>query len=213
MTPAAFAALHPRLYHVAWPEARARIRREGLLSPLALCKALELSAAETEDVLSTRRPDITPLAADVILNDDSPLNDKVLRRALPPDLSPTAWRRILNSRVFLFATKQAAREFANVRAARERARDVWVFDTRSFAEAFWGRMEITPINTGAASRRAPQRDRSIFAPLNGLDYGAWQRRRPVKTPDRIREVCVRHSAPEAARFTVDLIEMPPGAKS
>ena len=203
MTPAQFARRFPALYHAAWPEARDRIREEGLLSPLALAESLGLSEAETERVLTGTRPAITPLAPDVILNDNSPLQSGPLSRCLRDGLTPGDWKRALNSRVFLFTKEKEARAFANAAASRDRDRDVWAFDGLAFATAFLDRMEVTPFNTGAATRRPPLRDLSTFAPVAGLDFEQWRTRRvragEKQTPDSVREVCVRGSAPDAVR--------------
>ena len=203
MSPDEFARRFPTLYHVAWPEARDRIREEGLLSPLALAESLGLSEADREAVLSGTRPVITTLAPDVILNDNSPLQSGPLLRCLRNGLAPDDWKRALNSRVFLFTKGREARAFANAAASRDRARDVWAFDGLAFVEHFLDRMEVTPFNTGATTRKPPMRDLSTFAPVAGLDFEEWRMRRArageKTTPDTVREVCVRHSAPDAVR--------------
>ena len=198
MSPQEFAAAFPKLYHAAWPQARERIARDGLMSPLALCESMGLSDQETESILTTRRPAITDLGSGVVLNDNSPLQLGPLRRALPEHLSPEDWMRALNSRVFLFPSRRAADAFTSVLRSRELARDVWELDGRELAEAHLDRLEITPFNTGAATRRPPYRDLDTFAKVRGLDLDEWRHRRRRagrKTPDSVREVCVFHSAP------------------
>ena len=209
MSPDAFAALFPRLYHVAWPQARARIRRDGLMSPVALVEREGLP----ESVLETRRKAVTELRDGVILNDNTPIFEASLRTCLPADITVADWLRELNSRVFLFPDREAANAFAGVKAVRHLPRDIWVFDTLRFTRAFLPRMEITPFNTGSAKRGPPFRDRSIYAPLKGLDYREWRARRRmagVKAGlDSVREVCVRHAAPGAADHAVEIIKRPP----
>ena len=199
MTPEEFSDRFPILYHAAWPQARERIRRDGLMSPLAICEDLGFSAAETEKVLTTRRPRITAFRHDVILNDNSPLQDGPLRRALPPELSPEDWMRALNSRVFLFTKLREAEAFADAAASRSRARDLWAFDTATLADRYFDRLEITPFNTGATTRRPPARDLSTFAKVAETDFEEWRTRRirtGIKTgKDNVREVCIYHSAP------------------
>lgn len=199
MRPDEFADRFPTLYHAAWPEARERIAREGLMSPLAICESLGMSAPDTEAVLTTRRAKITALRPDVILNDNSPLQEGPLRRALPPELSPQDWMRALNSRVFLFTKLREAEAFARAAASRDRARDIWAFDTAALARSHFDRLEITPFNTGATTRRPPLRDLSTFAKVAETDFEDWRSRRiraGIKTGrDTVREVCVFHSAP------------------
>lgn len=215
MSPSDLAALHPTLFHVAPPEARERIREWGLLSPLALCETLELPEAETQAVMTTRRRATTPLGEGVALNDNSPLSLKRLQRCLAPGLAPQDWLRELNSRVFLFPKRELAQTFLEARANAGRARDLWSFDTQAFAQAFHSRMEIAPFNTGATLRVPPQRGLDTFAPLDGLDYREWRARRRgaghIKGLDTIKEVCVRHSAPGAARFATGVETIPPPA--
>ena len=217
MTPDELAALHPVLYHVGPPEARGLIETHGLLSPLALCGLLGFDDARTEAVLTTLRRSTTPLGAGVALNDNSPISLKRLGDCLEPGLTPEAWLRELNSRVFLFPTRQGADNFVAARANAARARDVWSFDTARFASAFLDRLEITPFNTGATLRTTPRRGLLTFAPLEGLYYAEWRSRRREaghkKGLDSIKEVCIRHSAPGAAGFALGVERIPPASTS
>ena len=204
MTPTEFArrVASPTLYHASWPEARERIREDGLLSPLALCERLGLSEDKTREVMTRRRDTITEIAPGVVLNDNKPLQDGPLDRALEGSgLSPDEWRYELNSRVYLFRSRKLAEAFANAAASRDRRRDIWAFDTLDFAREFHNRIEITPFNTGSTVRQPPPRDRRTFARIDGLDYDEWRMRRVragyKTTPDTIREICVYHSAPGA----------------
>ena len=200
MSPQDFAAAFPTLYHAAWPQARDRIRRDGLMSPLALCEAMGLSQARTEEVMTTRRGVITDMGEGVVLNDNSPLQMGPLRRALPEHLSPEDWMRALNSRVFLFPDRRAVDRFTGALRARDLARDVWEVDGLELAEAHLDRLEVTPFNTGATTRKPPERDLDTFAKVEGLDLAEWKMRRVSRgvkrTPDTVREVCVFHSAPD-----------------
>ncbi|MBA3326165.1 MAG: hypothetical protein H0T41_13150, partial [Rhodobacteraceae bacterium] len=76
-----------------------------------------------------------------------------------------------------------------------------VFDTLSLAREYADLIEIIPFNTGNTMRRPARRGAGAFAPLRSTEYQEWRLRRG-KTRDRIKEVVVRGSIPNAAQFLV-----------
>ena len=76
------------------------------------------------------------------------------------------------------------------------------FDTLSLARAHAGRLEISPINSGATIHDPPRRGTSTYAPLLGTDWQEWRRRRGRAAPDRIKEVTIRGPVPDAGAHIV-----------
>ena len=198
MTPAALAALHPRLTHYAEAGAHRSIRARGLLPAATLAPHLDLAAP---------RPHPVVLPGDAVLSDNSPLLGPGLSRCLTGGLTPEDWLRILNDRVFLWADDRDSAGFVRARLRLGRPTERLTFDTERLLAPVWARAEITPINSGSAIRRPAPRGRETFAPLAGLDYEAWRRARPTKGLDRVREVAVPGGIPDAGAALIEIEEV------
>ncbi|WP_308917470.1 DUF7002 family protein [Jannaschia sp. LMIT008] len=196
MTPAAFAALHPRLYRLAERGSLDSIRRHGLLpaADLARLAGHPLPPERRAAALRLTLPDGTP----VTITDNAPLSMRALGGILDDGLAPADWMAMLNARVFFWPDRALG---AGNLAARLRLgyRSEWhVFDTARLLAPVWDRAEVAPINTGATLRAAARRGRATFAPLATLDWDAWRRARPTRALDRAKEVTVRGPVPHAA---------------
>jgi hypothetical protein len=200
MTPTELARRHPELYHVTTARSEESIRRHGLLTT---CDILELWGVEEpkRTQLMTRLPP-KPFPIEhralgpITLNDNKPLSEAKLANVLDDGLTPAEWLKMLNSRVFFFVGGKPLKNFMN--ASPERG--VLVVDTLSLVEAYADLVEIAPINTGNTYFNPVRRGRSTFAPLLETDFAVWQRSRPKKSADTIREVTVRASIPDIAKF-------------
>ena len=138
------------------------------------------------------------------LNDNRPLHLRALAECLDGGLAPEDWLAMLAARVFLWTRERDGEGFVGARRAQGLPAELMVFDTLGIARAHWGRMEISPINSGATVRRPPRRGPATFAPLAGLDWEAWRRARGLSAPDRAREVTVRGSVPDAADHLIEV---------
>lgn len=206
MTADELAALHPELFHVTFAESWASIEVAGLLSPIELLRGLEPDSGDKNDFMSKRRPTslaIThPEHGRVRLNDHAPLNLSSLAGRLDDGLTPTAWARLLNERVFFWVDEGQARKFAEAGVKRGYSRELLVFRTEGLVRANIERAEIAPFNTGSATRRPARRGLSTFASLRGLNYSEWQRRRGLKGRDKIVEVVIRGCVRNATNHLV-----------
>jgi hypothetical protein len=142
----------------------------------------------------------------IIINDNAPLSERKLAACLDDDLTTTEWLRMLNSRVFFFATPGPVRALTGAALNRGRAKKILLIDTCPFAEAYGEAMEIVPINSGNTNYNAVRRGLSTFSPLLPTDYARWRRQRGKKAPDTIKEVAVRGCIPDIARFVRDIRE-------
>ncbi len=199
MTPAAFAARHPHLYHLTAPGAVEGIRAHGLLTA---AQAVARFAPRRTDLLD-RRPEHVALPGGIILGDNGPLGLKRLAGCLDDGLAPRDWLAMLNARAFFYVDPRHWGGFVKSRAAKGEATIVLRFDTAGLLAANQSRAEIAPFNTGATVHVPPRRGLSTFAPLTGVDWERWRRARGTVAPDRVKEVAIRDGVPDAAEHLLD----------
>ena len=203
-TPGAFAARFPRLWRLAELGSHAGIARHGLLTAAQAAKraGVDLQPDRRADFVDLVLPDGTPVA----ISDNRPLSVARLSRVLTDGLSPADWMSMLNDRVFFWTDPGRGAAHLDARRRLGRTSEWQCFDTLGLLSSVWDRAEIAPFNTGSTVRTAVRRGKGTFAPLAGLDYGAWRRARRDqglrKGLDTVREVTVRGGVPEAGRFLV-----------
>ena len=209
MTPDELAHHVPRLHHytdrVAWP----MIERHGLLCADAIVERFVPDPAARGRLLAERRTD-TVVVHDgpdgrVTLNDNLPLHYGPLAARLDDGLTPHDWLRILNGRVFFWPTVERADGF--LRAGRRGGREklLLTFDTRSLAEAYEGRLDLAPINTGSAVRVPARRGHATFTPASAVGWDEWRRLRGrLDTP---AEMSVRGDVPDALDHLIERREV------
>jgi hypothetical protein len=206
MTPEAFAARFQSLWRVAQPGSAEGVRRHGLLTARAIgaLAGVDLSARRARPI-HLRLPDGTPVA----VTDNGPLSPERLAGVLDDGLSPTDWLAMLNDRAFFWPDRRTGAANAAARAAMGLGVEWHRFDTLRLLSPVWNRAEIAPFNTGATLRRPPRRGRATFAPLDGLDWDEWRRRRRdagIKAGlDAVREVAVRGGVPHAGAALREVI--------
>jgi hypothetical protein len=202
VTPSAFAAIYPRLYHMTAAGGWEGIRAHGLLTVAQLLERHEADAGLKETVRFSRRAEAVTLAPGVTIRDNKVLNEASLARALTGGLTPRDWYGMLNERAFLWVNPKRLDKLLAARAYRGSAHDVLTFETLPFLEACGSRAEVTPMNTGAAFMRAVPRGRESFVPLADLPFDEWKAKRG--RADAVVEVAVRGGVPEAGRFLTEV---------
>ena len=104
----------PLIYHMSAPGSWPSIRKHGLLSTTALLDLFEYEGEARYKIECCQRPDwITlnhPVHENVSIRDQWPLSDSGLRKALPRDMSPACWYKILNNMVFSFRVRKGSKE-------------------------------------------------------------------------------------------------------
>ncbi len=208
MTPKELAARHPRLYHVTEPGAWASIAQKGLLSTTYLLGLFEIEPELRTRIETKPRPTAIPLEHPlhgcVIINDNQPLNEKALACCLNGGLTPADWLRILNSRVFFWASEDGLNRLLGARFNRNRTREVIVIDTLSLATAHAERLELCPINSGSTLRKAARRGLDTFTPLLHHSFKDWSKRRGQR--DKILEITVRDHVTDIAQHMIDVFQ-------
>lgn len=192
MTPEDLAEKHPKLYHVTEPGAWASIKKHGLQSTSRLLDLFEVRNPQRILLESKRRARAIPLChpsvGQVILNDQAPLFEKALEKCLDDSLTPSDWLKILNARVFFWASEEGLNRHLQARLNRTRSREVLVLDTLSLAKKHQQQIEICPINSGTTFRKAARRGLETFTPLLKYPYATWSKLRGQR--DKIHEVTV-----------------------
>jgi hypothetical protein len=118
----------PRLFHVtetgAWPS----IRRRGLLSTSALLDLFSLPEPLRSQIeAQPRLRDVVladPHVGRVVIRDNRPLRPHILRSCLKGLVSD--WCRLLNARVFFWASERRLRNHLRARGHRGQPRDILV---------------------------------------------------------------------------------------
>jgi hypothetical protein len=133
---------------------------------------------------------------------------QILLCLLPhPLLARLHWLRILNSRVFFWASQDGLDRLLGARLNRNRVREVLVVDTLSLAKAYADQMELCPINSGATIRKAARRGLNTFSPLRQYSFNEWSRLRGQR--DHIREITIRDAVPDIANHTLEVLSFDP----
>lgn len=198
MTPEAFAERYPRLYHMTAAGGWEGIRDHGLLPVAALLDRYGADEATREAVQFSRRTGQVALAPGVTVRDNKVLNEKSLAKALTGGLTPRDWYGILNQRAFLWVNPKRLERLLTGRAYRDSAHDVLTFDTLGLVKAHADRVEVTPMNTGAAFMRAVPRGRESFVPLADLPWDEWRAKRGPR--DAVVEVAIPGGVPDAGAY-------------
>lgn len=209
MTPQELAERHPRLYHVTEPGAWESIKKRGLLSTSSLLDLFEIKGEERKQIEAKRRPSTVqlkhPIHGSVIINDNVPLSEKALLTCLDDNLTPQDWLRILNERVFFWASKDGLDRLLGARLNRNRAREVIVVDTLSLVRTHMDAVELCPINSGATLRRAARRGLKTFSPLTKYTFDEWSRLRGRR--DQILEIIVKVQVQDIANHTIEVFSV------
>lgn len=195
MEPERLITLHPVVYHMADARNWASILRHGLLSTSTLLDRCGVSGERRDALESSHRPTTVVLPnpdGPVFVRDQHPLDPAALAGCLD-DLTPEAWYRVLNGRVFFWPTRERLERMLRAYGRSEQA--IFEVDTRALLERHAGTIELSHINSGYASQRYPpaRRGRSTFLPLRDYTYSAR---------NKIAEVTVLDSVPDIFDVTL-----------
>jgi hypothetical protein len=211
MTPEELAERHPKLYHVTTPGAWESIQKLGLRSTSNLLELFDVDDVLRTEVETKRRKNEVPIEhpkyGKVIINDNMPLSEKALSQCLDDHLLPSDWLRILNSRVFFWASEERLNGLLNARFNRNRAREVIIVDTLSLTRAHAQHIDLCPINSGSTIRKPSRRGLSTFTPMIKHSFNDWRKLRGGR--DEIQEVTVIGQVLDIADHTLDVLKISP----
>ena len=192
------ATICPVLYHMAEQGAWPSIRRHGLLSTAALLDLFEVEGSCRERILGSRRAYSETIShrkhGTAVIRDQEPMDDKGLRRCLPDDITPEDWYRLLNGKVFFWATPDRLETL--LRAYRESRHTILFIDTAALVQSYGQEITVTTMNTGATKPFPHPRGHDSFVELSKFDYHAsLQRRGKAKA---LAEVTVEYAVRDLA---------------
>jgi hypothetical protein len=165
-----FAPRH--FYHWAEPDNLASIRQHGLLSTERLLDLAKVPKNQREAMLNQHRPESITLPNGVIIRDQKPMPPHLIARALPKDVSPSAWYRFLNRFVFLWSNRERVER--HLRAFGGRPQILLEFDAPLLLEQLGDRIYLSPINSGNARRRPAPRSLRTFVPYREWMKTGWR---------------------------------------
>ena len=173
----ALATIYPVLYHMAEQGAWPSIRKHGLLSTEALLDLFEVHGSRRERILGSRRTFSEtichPRYGTAVIRDQKPMDDKGLRRSLPEGITPEDWYRLLNRKVFFWATLDRLETL--LKAYRESRHTILVIDTADLVQRYGDKVAVTTMNTGATKPMPHPRGYDSFVELSKFDYDASRR--------------------------------------
>ena len=184
-----FCKRHPTLYHAAHASALPQLQRHGLLSTQAIVNLLQLPDEQRTALTAERRPRQVPLHHSLhgsfYLRDQKPLHIKALANCLD-GVTPSGWLRLLNARVFLWASRARADKLLYAREYRGQSQLLLELDARPLLTRHLDRTAVTRINTGSVIRKAARRGHHSFIPLQDF---------PATPKIEIVEVAILNSIP------------------
>ena len=170
LRPNKFAPRH--FYHLAEPANLPSICRYGLLSTDRLLDVASVPENEREAILFQHRPESVVLPNGVIIHDQRPMPPRLIERALPKEVPPSAWYRFLNRFVFLWPNR--ARVQRHLRAMGGRPQVLLAFDAAQLLDRLGDKIYLSPINSGNARRRPAPRSTLIFVPYREWVQTGWR---------------------------------------
>jgi len=187
---AEFESAYPVLFHISRARDMEQIMRHGLLSTSALLDLCEIEGELRSRIEVRQRPKAIsishPIHREFLINDQAPMNALALAKCLT-DLTPQQWCKTLNSRVFLWPTRERVTRHMGAMAAARTSRIVLAFDTRSLFETLDVELfELSPINSGNTMRKAAPRGSNTFRKFR--DYSFHEQRQTKGLTNAIAEV-------------------------
>ena len=202
MDPARLASLYPTLYHMAedgtWPS----IHRRGLLSTQAIVDLYQPDAETRARILSAVRTDKITLASaalgEMTIRDQRPA--KYIKACMNDGASPQDFLDALNGRVFFWLHLSRLTRLLNARLYRHSRHTVLRVDTARLLDAYSGRVQLAPYNTGSMHvPNAPKRGPDVFTDLADYPYDQWLATRGRST-EPVVELTIPYAIPDIADF-------------
>lgn len=195
MTADEFCDLHPQLFHMATSQALDKIRSHGLLSTRALLELLEIEQDRRLQLIACRRPTMTrlthPIHGEFYLRDQKPLRDAALEDCLD-GMNVSEWYETLNSRVFLWASRERVERLLAARSYRSQDQLLLTIDSRALTDRYYDRIQVSTINSGATLFKPVRRGTQTFNNLSR--HVAGKGSRPIV------EVTIPNGVPDISDF-------------
>ena len=188
------------------------ISEHGLLSTSALLDLFEYEGEERVRIEARHRPTSIPISHEqfglAVIRDQKPMSDSGIERCAE-GFTPAEWYRLLNGKVFFWATKERLLRMLNAGAYKNSAHDVLIVDTRQLVSRHAERMTLSPMNSGATKPFPHPRGANTFLPIDEYPFDHWRLKRG-RQGDPLVEVAVEHGVPDVSDFVVRVQRMQRG---
>jgi len=199
----------PTLYHMAERQSWPSIRKHGLLSTTALLDHFGTGGAERQAIEAQRRPkNITLEKAGLgraVVRDQLPMDDIGLTRCLEDGLSPEAWYRLLNGKVFFWLTRERLFRLLNAGTYRNEEHDVLELDASLLVAAHRAKIWFCPMNSGCTKPFPHARGLTTFQRIPDYPYAQWKMKRP--RGERAVELAVDYAVLNITKFVRRVVRM------
>jgi hypothetical protein len=201
-----FCERHPKLYHMATSDSLSQIRKFGLLSTQAILNLIGSSEEEQVKLRTQRRPELVVLEGGAhgkfTLRDQKPLRDAALEKCLDGMTVPE-WYETLNSRVFMWASKDRVESLLSARAYKKSDQLLLTINSEALITRHFQKTSVSTINSGATLYVPVRRGLQTFVSLANFPT--------TKGTKPIVEVTVADGVPDMDEFIL-LAEVRPAAK-
>lgn len=169
------------LYHMAEDGSWSNILNYGLLSTTAILDKWEIVGNERKKFESQLRPEIVQLYHKnygiAKLRDQKAMNQDLLSRSLPKNISIEDWCRYINRRVFFWANWTGLKRLLSAQSYINKPHIVITLDTVKLVKSYREKITLSDINTGSTFPRRgktepEQRDFNTFRKIADFD-SAW----------------------------------------
>lgn len=204
--------LPDRVFHLAdaqnWPS----IGCEGLHSTAVLIERAGLSDEDSQPYQAYRSRGMR-LPSGVLIRDQRPMPPSALLRCLDAGISPEAWYRLVNSKVFFWPCIE--RLHRHLAACSERPQTVIAVDSRRLLRRYGHAASITPFNVGNARRRPAPRGMRTFVPLDVWLATRWASEAKPGCSGRSQnhppaEIAIEGSVPDLMDLVIEAVTIDAG---
>jgi hypothetical protein len=199
-------ALYPRLYHMAEHGTWDSIRERGLLSTTAVLDHFGLIGKDRKSYESEQRPRKMEVLAghpgSIVLRDQKPMPCDRLAIALQDGVTPEQWYRIINRKVFLWATRNRLLTLLNARDYRGLVHDVLILDSAPFIRAYAESIWLCHMNSGNTWPMPHKRGNDTFQRIP--EYPARKSGRPTRP---VAELVVDYRIPDISTYVIQVDRM------
>ena len=133
------------------------------------------------------------------------MDDKGLQRSLLDGISPEAWYRLLNSKVFCWLTRDRLIRLLNAGNYRSQEHDVLELNAKALVEAYAAKIWLCPINSGCTKPFPHPRGNLTFQRIADYPYAHWKAKR--KLGERVVELAVDYAIPDVAKYVERVVRM------
>ena len=184
---------HPVLYHMAHGDSLPSIKSRGLLSTSALLDLFEYKGEVRRAIEAKHRPESVvvthPALGNAVIRDQKPIRESWLIKTLS-GTDAEGWYRLLNSKVFFWATRDRLKRMLNKYGDSHQL--VLVVDTAKLLAQYEQVIKLTHMNTGATYANPAPRSPRTFKPLADYD-------RP-----KVAEVTIPYCVPDIMSYVIDV---------